>query len=172
MLLASGWSGTAVISFAPDLSGRNSSFGRSRSLESCTWKENWKKVEACDKQHSMTSPVSMQYQAQISDHSTPGNCFHSLSCKVCRCHIWKHLGADNQGRRLDGIPLALFCRLLEDRHPPTKEKNRKKKLFSFVERQEFLTANDHYDALNINNKLFLSFILFITLTPIQKKNAQ
>ena len=93
--------------------------------------KRWK----CDKQHSMTSPVSMQYQAQISDHSTPGNCFHSLSCKVCRCHIWKHLGADNQGRRLDGIPLVLFRLLLEDKHPPTKEKNIEKNYFSFAKRQ-------------------------------------
>ena len=72
----------------------------------------------------MTSPMSMQYQAQILDHNTPGSCFHSLSRKVCRCHIWKHLGADNQGRRSDGnwadLPLVVW-----DTHlPVNKEDNR------------------------------------------------
>ena len=41
MLLASGWSDPAVISFAPDLSGKDSSFGRFRSRGNYTWKEIW-----------------------------------------------------------------------------------------------------------------------------------
>ena len=36
MLLASGWSEPAVISFAPDLRGKDSSFGSSRSLRNYT----------------------------------------------------------------------------------------------------------------------------------------
>ena len=87
MLLASGWSEPAMISFVPDLCGRDFSFARFRSLGNYTWKEIWKKDKACANQHSMTSPMSMQYQAQISDHSTLGSSFHSLSRKVGKCHI-------------------------------------------------------------------------------------
>ena len=44
MLLASGWSGPAVISFAPDLSGNDPSSGSSR------FPGHWTEMGYCEKQ--------------------------------------------------------------------------------------------------------------------------
>ena len=98
MLLASGWSEPAGISFASDLSGRYSSCGRSRSLGSYTWREWWKMLGAFDDRYSMISPESMQFLARTSGHSKLGNSFQSYR-KVCRCHPWNFLAADNQCRQ-------------------------------------------------------------------------
>ena len=98
MLLASGWSEPAGISFASDLSGRYSSCGRSRSLGSYTWREWWKMLGAFDDRYSTISPESMQFLARTSGHSKLGNSFQSYR-KVCRCHPWNFLAADNQCRQ-------------------------------------------------------------------------
>ena len=51
-----------------------------------------------DESYPMTSPESMQYLARTSGHSKLGNSFQSYR-KVCRCHPWNFLAADNQCRQ-------------------------------------------------------------------------
>ena len=46
----------------------------------------------------MISPESMQFLARTSGHSKLGNSFQSYR-KVCRCHPWNFLAADNQCRQ-------------------------------------------------------------------------
>ena len=95
MLLASGWIEPAVISFGPNLTGINSSCGRSRSPGSYTWRECWKMLGVFDERYSMTSPKSMHCLARTSGHSKLGNSFPSYR-KVCRYHPWSFLAANNQ----------------------------------------------------------------------------
>ena len=95
MLLASGWIEPAVISFGPNLTGINSSCGRSRSPGSYTWREWWKMLGVFDERYSMTSPKSIHCLARTSGHSKLGNCFQ-WNRKVCRYHFWNFPAADNQ----------------------------------------------------------------------------
>ena len=103
MLLASGWSGPAKISFAPDLSGNDPSSGSSRFLGRCSEMRCCEKQKQRDFLYSTTWSVSMQYQAQISDHSTLGNCFHRCR-RSYKCHLWRHLAAHIRRRMSAGIP--------------------------------------------------------------------
>ena len=53
---------------------------------------------ASDDRYSMISPESMQFLARTLGHSKLGNSFQSYR-KVCRCHPWNFLAADNQCRQ-------------------------------------------------------------------------
>ena len=113
MLLASGWSEPAVISFGPNLSGINSSCGRSRLHGSYTWREWWKILGVFDKRYFMTLSKSMQYLARTSGHSMLGNSLPSYR-KVCICHPWSFLAANNQCMQRPKISLLNFT-FLEDK---------------------------------------------------------
>ena len=86
MLLASGWSEPAVISFGPNSIGTDSSFGRPHSLARLSWRECCWILKDFDFESSMTSPESMRCLAQTSGHSKLRNCFH-WHRKACRCHF-------------------------------------------------------------------------------------
>ena len=103
MLLANGWSELAEISFAPDLSGNDPSSGSSRFLGRCSEMRCCEKQKQRDFLYSTTWSVSMQYQAQISDHSTLGNCFRRCR-RSYKCHLWRHLAAHIRRRMSAGIP--------------------------------------------------------------------
>ena len=102
MLLASGWSGPAKISFAPDLSGNDPSSGSSRFLGRCSEMGCSEKQKQRDFLYSTTWSVSMQYRAQISDHSRLENCFRPWH-KSCKLHLCRHLAAHIRRRISAGI---------------------------------------------------------------------
>ena len=110
MLLASGWSESVGISFAPDLDGKDPSWGRPRFGGHCTWRGFSWILRGADLRYSMTLPWSMQCLTRTSCHSKLRNSFHS-GRKVCKCHFERSRDADNQRRRLDGMKSASlrFC---------------------------------------------------------------